>query len=272
MEITSLFFGALGYLWPEPLTMGLAAATLIVVMAGWLGPLKGVALAKEAKPNRQHLTRQAMRGDPTAQLDLALLLLKDGKDFKILKESFNWLERAYSYLGMDAVIVYLKEFLNLQSDGELPKSFTRKDGTSPFSSGISSMVISLAAQIWMSSKTGPKNPPASSKKKKPPSSLGKPGRGPETPAEPKGRYPEAAANQAAKKLSERAAIELNERMKALARSAEAGNAKAQYQLALAYEIGSGVPQSHEEYLRWMKRAAASGLAEAVNTLALEVGD
>lgn len=69
-----------------------------------------------------------------------------------------------------------------------------------------------------------------------------------------------------------AETQLAEAMEALVRNAEAGDAKSQYQLAMACEIGSGIPQNHDEYLRWMKRAAENGLIEAVNTLLLENGD
>ena len=44
--------------------------------------------------------------------------------------------------------------------------------------------------------------------------------------------------------------------------AEAGNATAQYNLGLLYDKGQGVPQDDQEALRWWRKAAEQGLAEA----------
>jgi hypothetical protein len=54
----------------------------------------------------------------------------------------------------------------------------------------------------------------------------------------------------------------------LRRAAERGSAGAQYQLALRYANGEGVPQDAEEAVRWYRRAAEQGLAPAQYQLGL----
>jgi TPR repeat protein len=51
------------------------------------------------------------------------------------------------------------------------------------------------------------------------------------------------------------------------RAAEAGNAEAMHNLAIAYLKGDlGVPQDKKQFLIWTKRAAEAGNAEAMNNL------
>lgn len=50
--------------------------------------------------------------------------------------------------------------------------------------------------------------------------------------------------------------------------AEQGDATAQYNLAVMYELGDGVFKNHEEALHWYKNAAEQGLANAQHNLAL----
>lgn len=54
----------------------------------------------------------------------------------------------------------------------------------------------------------------------------------------------------------------------LRRAAEHGSAGAQYQLAIRYANGDGVPQDSEEAVRWYRRAAEQGLAPAQYQLGL----
>mgnify|MGYP006156604439 CR=1 FL=1 len=50
--------------------------------------------------------------------------------------------------------------------------------------------------------------------------------------------------------------------------AEAGDAAAQYNLALMYRNGKGVPQDYAEAIRWYRLAAEQGLAEAQTNLGI----
>lgn len=49
--------------------------------------------------------------------------------------------------------------------------------------------------------------------------------------------------------------------------AEQGYSKAQYNLALTYEYGRGVPQDYAEAVKWYRRAAEQGQTDAQNNLA-----
>jgi tetratricopeptide (TPR) repeat protein len=59
---------------------------------------------------------------------------------------------------------------------------------------------------------------------------------------------------------------LKETAKVCLASAEQGDAKAQYQLALLYHQGKGVPQDYAEALRWFRRSAEQGDAGGENGL------
>ena len=48
--------------------------------------------------------------------------------------------------------------------------------------------------------------------------------------------------------------------------AEAGDAKAQYDLCMMYGEGLGVPQNDEESVKWLRKAADQGNADAQNTI------
>ena len=50
--------------------------------------------------------------------------------------------------------------------------------------------------------------------------------------------------------------------------AEQGNIKAQYNLALMYYKGEGVPQNYEEAIKWYNKAAEQGNIKAQYNLAL----
>jgi hypothetical protein len=52
------------------------------------------------------------------------------------------------------------------------------------------------------------------------------------------------------------------------KAAEAGNADAQYNLALMYFGGQGVPQDYQQAAQWYTKAAEAGIAPAQNNLAL----
>jgi len=52
----------------------------------------------------------------------------------------------------------------------------------------------------------------------------------------------------------------------VAKKAEAGDPQAQFRLGAAYEGGHGVLRDFEEALKWYRRAAEGGLAEAQNTV------
>mgnify|MGYP001817111378 FL=1 len=45
-------------------------------------------------------------------------------------------------------------------------------------------------------------------------------------------------------------------------AAEAGDASAQFRMALRYESGTGVPQDYAESVKWLRKAADQGLPEA----------
>src|SRR5271155_306922 len=49
--------------------------------------------------------------------------------------------------------------------------------------------------------------------------------------------------------------------------AEQGDAKAQYELGGMYDAGHGVPQDHVEAVRWFRKAADQGFADAQDALA-----
>ena len=51
------------------------------------------------------------------------------------------------------------------------------------------------------------------------------------------------------------------------RAAEAGNARAQYKLGLCYRDGTGVARDFSAARRWLTRAAAAGVARASAALA-----
>ena len=57
-------------------------------------------------------------------------------------------------------------------------------------------------------------------------------------------------------------VEQAPNMPALKRAARKGDAKAQYNLGVAYDVGQGVPQDRAEALRWLKKAADQGNAMA----------
>ena len=48
--------------------------------------------------------------------------------------------------------------------------------------------------------------------------------------------------------------------------AEQGYAEAQYNLGECYENGNGVPQNYTEAVKWLKKAAAQGHSDAINLL------
>ena len=50
------------------------------------------------------------------------------------------------------------------------------------------------------------------------------------------------------------------------KAAEQGNADAQYNLGLCYEVGSGVPKDEVEAVKWYRKAAEQGYAEAQSNL------
>ncbi len=51
--------------------------------------------------------------------------------------------------------------------------------------------------------------------------------------------------------------------------AEQGDADAQYNLALKYDNGQGVPQDYAEAAKWYRKAAEQGIAKAQNNLGLK---
>ena len=51
-------------------------------------------------------------------------------------------------------------------------------------------------------------------------------------------------------------------------AAETGNMKAQYDLALMYDKGQGVPQDYQQAVRWYTKAAEAGNMKAQHNLAL----
>ncbi len=53
--------------------------------------------------------------------------------------------------------------------------------------------------------------------------------------------------------------------------AEQGNADAQFNLALMYDNGQGVPQDYKQAVKWYTKAAAQGSGEAQSNLALMYG-
>ena len=54
----------------------------------------------------------------------------------------------------------------------------------------------------------------------------------------------------------------------LRRDAEQGHAYAQYVLGTMYEAGEGVPQRAAEAMRWYRKAARQGQAEAQSVLGI----
>jgi len=54
-------------------------------------------------------------------------------------------------------------------------------------------------------------------------------------------------------------------------SAEAGDAEAQYAIAVMYRTGKGQPQDREQSLAWLKRSAGQNYPAAVAAMAAEVG-
>ena len=58
---------------------------------------------------------------------------------------------------------------------------------------------------------------------------------------------------------------------ALRLAAEQGNADAQYNLAVMYANGLGVPQDDAEAVRWYRRAADQGMANAQAALGFRYG-
>jgi len=63
----------------------------------------------------------------------------------------------------------------------------------------------------------------------------------------------------------------NDRISELRRAAEQGNARAQFNLALMYYNGEGVPKNAAEAVKWYRRAAEQGLAEAQINLGVMYG-
>lgn len=59
---------------------------------------------------------------------------------------------------------------------------------------------------------------------------------------------------------------LSEETKALIVKAEAGDAEAQIQVALAYDVGKGAPQDRSNAMKWYRVAAEGGNVEAQNSL------
>ena len=53
-------------------------------------------------------------------------------------------------------------------------------------------------------------------------------------------------------------------------AADQGNAEAQYNLGVLYNLGQGVPQNHAEAARWYRMAADQGNARAQNNLGADV--
>jgi len=53
-----------------------------------------------------------------------------------------------------------------------------------------------------------------------------------------------------------------EELNLILRAAEQGDASAQFNMALRYESGHGVPQDHAESLKWLRKAAEQGFVEA----------
>ena len=54
--------------------------------------------------------------------------------------------------------------------------------------------------------------------------------------------------------------------------AEQGNAKAQHNLGVMYEIGEGVPQDFAEAVKWYRKAAEQGVADAQFNLGIMYGN
>ena len=58
----------------------------------------------------------------------------------------------------------------------------------------------------------------------------------------------------------------SEAVKWYLKSAEQGYAAAQYKLGVCYDKGNGVPQSYSEAVKWFKKAAEQGNAMAIEAL------
>jgi len=64
------------------------------------------------------------------------------------------------------------------------------------------------------------------------------------------------------------AEEATESLKETYQKAEAGDADAQFNLGLMYDIGEGVPQDYKEAIKWYSRAAEQGSDRAQHNLGL----
>ena len=53
--------------------------------------------------------------------------------------------------------------------------------------------------------------------------------------------------------------------------AKKGHVEAQFNLALIYDLGKGVPKNHKEAVKWYRLAAEQGLAEAQLNLGVNYG-
>jgi TPR repeat protein len=54
------------------------------------------------------------------------------------------------------------------------------------------------------------------------------------------------------------------------KAAEQGNARAQFNLALMYEDGNGIPKDYNEAIKWYRKAADQGSTKAEKAL-LRIG-
>ena len=66
-----------------------------------------------------------------------------------------------------------------------------------------------------------------------------------------------------------AADEVGEAVEWYQKAAEKGDARAQYEIALRYDVGDGVALDDAEAVKWYRAAAEQGNAEAQNRLGLK---
>ena len=60
--------------------------------------------------------------------------------------------------------------------------------------------------------------------------------------------------------------ELEDAIGCFQEAAELGHAAAQYELGVAYSLGLGIEQNHEESMKWYRKAAEQGHEEAIGFL------
>ena len=82
---------------------------------------------------------------------------------------------------------------------------------------------------------------------------------------------EAAARLASLDQPNRPISEFEQAERLSSRGQQAGDAEAQYAIAVMYRTGKGQPQDREQSLTWLKRSAGQNYPAAVAAMAAEVG-